>query len=83
MNTLVKFYKDEYGEVFAVFPQLNYNKELYGNDIKTGYAHIGQHTGISKDYYKDKEPAIFSEYNPLRFELIAQGYNNLKILNRK
>jgi len=80
-DTLVKFYKETESEILAVFPQLNYNKRLYGNTQKVGYAHIGQHTTVHKDYIKLLKPAVFSEYNPLRFELIAQGYTNLKILN--
>lgn len=49
MATLVKFLKKD-DEIFAFFPQLNYNKRLYGNEIKTSYAHIGQHSACAKEY---------------------------------
>lgn len=83
MATLVKFrkWKDNKfeGDITAVFPQLNYNKNLYGNFIKTGYAHIGQHTAVSTDWVKtETEPATPEEYSALKAELESIGYT-LKI----
>ncbi len=82
MATLVKFRIDEpiseYPEVFAFFPQLNYNKRLYGNDMKTSYAHIGQHSACCKDYANDSRAANEAEYMTLKQELESIGYN-LKI----
>lgn len=81
MATLVKFRKydrmfnntPESELIFAYFPQLNYNKRLYGNDRKTCYAHLGQHTSCHKDYAK-AIPANESEYLPLKQELESIGY---------
>jgi|SRR5882762_48225 len=84
MSTLVKFYIDQdiyKGEIFAYFPQLNYNKHLYGNTVKTGYAHIGQHTSINADYIKNCKSATPSEYEDLKMELEGLDYK-LKILNK-
>lgn len=80
MKTLVKFRKwkgDKFeGDITAVFPQLKYNKRLYGNSMLTGYAHIGQHTAVSKEWIKeDTEPANESEYKDLLNELQSIGYN--------
>lgn len=80
MSTLVKFYIDTDGNILAVFPQLNYNKTLYGNSMKTGYAHIGQHTRVSKEYYQELKPAVCREYMFLQKELQGLGYD-LKVLN--
>jgi hypothetical protein len=74
-KTIVKYFIDTEGEVLAVFPQLNYNKHLYGNTMKTGYAHIGQHAGVSKEYYKQLKPAKISQYHNLSNELFRIGYN--------
>ena len=78
MATLVKFRKDNTGEITAVFPQLKYNKRLYGNNMITSYAHIGQHTGACKEWIKETESANESEYSDLKQELESIGYN-LKI----
>lgn len=80
MKTLVKFRKDiktEYADnITAVFPQLKYNKRLYGNKIICGYAHIGQHTGVSKEWIKeDTIAANESEYQDLKQELESIGYD--------
>jgi len=83
MATLVKFRKydqmfsDTKPEVFAYFPQLNYNKRLYGNSMKTSYQHIGQHSCCSKEY-ANATPATENEYLELKRELESIGYN-LKI----
>jgi hypothetical protein len=79
MATLVKFRKwtkNRYeGDITAVFPQLKYNKRLYGNNSLQGYAHIGQHTEVSKDWVKtETEAATPQEYEPLKKELEQIGY---------
>lgn len=81
MATLVKFLKKN-DEVFAYFPQLNYNKHLYGNTLKTSYAHIGQHSACSKEYANEAVMASKEEYQPLLEELVSIGYDNLKVLNK-
>lgn len=84
MATLVKFRKydkmfhDEPDTVFAFFPQLNYNKRLYGNDLKDSYKHLGQHAAMHKDTVKGARKATESEYIPLKQELESIGYD-LKI----
>lgn len=84
MATLVKFVKDKdgdfKGEITAVFPQLKYNKGLYGNRMLIGYSHIGQHTGVNKAWVNAGTiPANESEYRALKCELESIGYN-LKII---
>lgn len=79
--TRVKFLVDDEDRVFAYFPDLNYNKQMYGNGMKQGYAHIGQHTAISKEYAAECEPALFSQYADLYQELTGLGYN-LNVLNK-
>lgn len=79
MATLVKFLLNNESEaVYAFFPQLNYNKYLYGNKMKVSYEHYGQHGGAHLDYVKESKPATESEYMPLKQELESIGYN-LKI----
>ncbi len=80
-KTLVKFLVND-GELFAFFPQLNYNKRIYGNTMKTGYAHIGQHTSVHCEYAKESKEVTRAEYDSLLTELIGQGYDNLKVLNK-
>lgn len=79
MATLVKFLKDQDGEILAYFPQLNYNKQLYGNSMKTGYARIGRHTSVHKEYAAECKAAAPAEYANLNRELTNIGYT-LKIL---
>jgi len=79
MATLVRFVKDSTGEITAVFPQLNYNKRLYGTNKKTCYAHIGQHSVCSKDWLKETVRATIVEYADLFHELVSIGYEPLKI----
>lgn len=75
MKTLVRFYLDTDGEVLAVFPQLNYNKAMYGNDMKTAYAHTGQHTAVAKSYYKSLKTASAAQFTDMHKELSNIGYN--------
>lgn len=84
MATLVKFlYDNSFKEVNAVFPQLKYNKQMYGNDVITCYTHIGQHSSICKDYIKEKcELATEHQYSNLLKELNDIGYTDLKVLNK-
>lgn len=63
----VIFRKQTDGEILAVFPnQLEYNLYL------ECYAHIGQHSTCSLDYYRsDTRPATPEEYADLLAELTA------------
>jgi hypothetical protein len=81
-KTKVKFLLDkDANEVFAYFPQLNYSKPIYGNTMKMGYAHIGQHTGVHIEYARECKKARENEYLSLANELKQIGYN-LQILNK-
>jgi hypothetical protein len=84
MATLVKFLleNDGSGDIYAYFPQLNYNKRLYGNTKKMVYAHIGQHSGCCKQYAAESSPATKIQYSDLLAELSQVGYMNLKTLNK-
>jgi hypothetical protein len=66
-------------EVFAFFKDEQYNS--FEKDVKMGYAHLGQHTGIHTDYAKECKLATKEQYNDLRIELEGLGYN-LNILNK-
>lgn len=79
--TQVKFLINN-DDLFAYFPRLNYNKAIYGNTMKTGYAHIGQHTSVHVAYAKESREATKEEYTPLLEELKGIGYE-LKILNKR
>lgn len=78
--TLVKFYINEIeNDLFAFFPQLNYNH--LSNDTKTCYANVGQHSACHKDYLKECKEATKTQYHDLASELKSIGYD-LKILNK-
>lgn len=71
-TTKVIFRKDkEDGDVIAVFPEDRQNDNMIGC-----YAHIGQHSTMSLDYYKETVPATPEEYKDLKAELEnIVGYN--------
>jgi len=82
MATVVKFYVDPENEILAFFPQLNYNKQFYGNDMKTSYSHVGQHSPCHVEYVRCLKPATdFNQCLQLIHELNCMGYE-LKILNK-
>jgi len=75
---LVNDADQDYGaDVFAYFPEENYDN---GGYLKTGYAHVGQHTAVSPEYAKESREATPEEYSDLKRELEGQGYN-LEVLN--
>ena len=80
MATLVR-YIIAGDEVVAIFPQLKYNKRLYGNDMVTSYTHIGQHSACHVEWANDRKLhplATNEQYADLHNELIGIGYE-LKI----
>ncbi len=67
MATIVRFVKEKDGDITAVFPQLKYNKHLYGNKMLTCYVHMGQHSSCSTDWIEEKtKPATKKEYSDLK-----------------
>lgn len=65
MATLVKFmYHPVNDELFAYFPQL-----------KTCYAHIGQHSDCAIEYVNECRYATFDEFKGLKAELESIGYD--------
>jgi hypothetical protein len=83
MKTKVIFKKDkESNTVFAFFPDMLYNVELYGKDMKTCYAHLGQHSACLQNYADECKEAKYNEYADLLKELIGQGYK-LEVLNKQ
>jgi hypothetical protein len=82
MATLVKFLIEKDGEdAYAYFPQLNYNRHLFGSVQKTCYAHIGQHSACHWAYAQDCKKATPEQYADLLKELNQIGYADLKVLN--
>jgi RecA-family ATPase len=61
------------GELFAFFPEENYN--TYPSDLRTSYAHIGQHSPCSIEYANESRKATEEEYKELKEELDGIGYN--------
>lgn len=79
-KTKVRFLIDVDGDdnnVFAHFPE-----EKFNNCLDLCYAHIGQHSGVSRNYVFACRPATIDEYLPLKIELESEGYN-LLVLNGK
>ena len=77
--TKVTFRKVYDGEIIAVF-DLPWG---YFDGNLLGYAHIGQHTPISYDFYRNcTSPATPTEYADLLAELKAVGYDDLKVCKR-
>ncbi len=66
-------------DVFAYFPEENYDNQ---GRMKTGYSHIGQHSGVDPRYAEESRPATPEEYQSLKTELESIGYN-LDVLNEK
>lgn len=69
-------------DLFAYFPDENYNEKLYGNTMKMSYAHLGQHSACHETYATASRNAERSAYKHLLAELQQIGYTNLKIIKR-
>jgi hypothetical protein len=72
MQTPVIFRKDTYG-VTAVFPTIP--GSVGATDSMECYAHIGQHSYCSLEWYRTTAPATPAESAALRKELAAIGYD--------
>ena len=66
------------GDVTAVFPTL---EATLGYMVC--YAHVGQHSECSIDWYYDTRPAKPAEYADLQAELVRQGYDDLRVYKRR
>lgn len=77
MPTPVLFRKDQ-NEVTAVFPTLP-GTDYYN---MTCYAHVGQHSACTFGWYHTTKPAKPDEFADLHQELVAIGYDDLKICQR-
>lgn len=69
----VIYRKDSDGKIIAFLPELSAN---VGNIVC--YAHIGQHSEASIEYYHSTETVLPSEYEPLHKELKAI-YNDYEL----
>lgn len=56
-------------DLFAYFPEEEHNAIH-----KTGYSHVGQHSGVHPEYAAESRPATPEEYASLKAELEGQGY---------
>lgn len=75
--TKVKFYIEQ-GDVFAYFPDIIHNGEL-----KTCYAHVGQHSACDPAYLRGKRLAHPIEYADLLSELKSIGYDDLEVIDSR
>lgn len=73
-KTVVTFYKEEDGQILAVFPEDGYDNFT---ETVSCYSHIGQHSAVHPDYTLFKcEPCTEpSQYADLQKELEGLGYN--------
>lgn len=79
MKTIVKFLKNG-TDIFAYFPHINYNEQLYGSQQKQSYSNEG-HSACSVEYAQESVLATKDEYKDLLSELINIGYDDLEIIN--
>lgn len=80
--TKVKFLiHPEDSEVFAYFPEEFYDG-IYDDQMRTCYAHIGQHSACHPDYAMQCRDATPEEYQELKHELEEVVGYKLKILNK-
>lgn len=64
----------------AIFPTIAATVD--GSQLQC-YAHVGQHSGASLDWLRDKtRPATEAEYAPLARELRRVGYKSLRAVKR-
>ena len=67
------------GEIIALFPELAGDNNPYRTCLS--YMHVGQHFAASVELSKLKS-ATPEKYMPLFYELVGQGYNDLKVVKR-
>ncbi len=64
-------------EITAVFPTID-----EGNYQVACYAHVGQHSGCTREWYNTTKAAKPAEYASLLRELQQIGYDDLKVYKR-
>ncbi len=75
MATLVKFrIHPDCEDVYAYFPQIDWNRPVFGNTLKTCYVHVGQHSSCSIGYMQESKAATPEQYKDLLSELNGLGY---------
>lgn len=75
-KTFVKFLiHPANGDLIAYFPYMKYGYNGYRNDLKTCYAHVGQHSSCAPEYAKECRYATEAEYKDLKTELESLGYD--------
>ena len=78
MQIPVLFRIDKSGEVTAVLPTIPGS-----HGMMTCYAHVGQHSSCSREWYNTTTPATPFDYSDLFDELrYSVGYDDLKIVKR-
>lgn len=78
--TPVIFRKESDGDITVVFPTV---PSSYDNYHMTCFAHIGQHSGCTMQWYDTTTPATPEEYADLKRELEAKPYEyKLKVYQR-
>ena len=78
VQTEVIFRLEKGGAVVAVFP---YEIADFNNNMSS-YSHIGQHSAMAPDYYRQTHPASEAQYKYLCSELTSSVGYNLKIIKR-
>lgn len=77
MKTYVRFVQFK-GEILAVFMRSSANRSICP-EYRDCYSHIGQH-GRCYDGMEKRKRATQEQYQPLKNELEAIGYDNLIIM---
>ena len=79
MTKVVFRFDKKAGKVLAIFPE-------FGNGVNyrlTCYAHIGRHfVALYPHIIETTQPATESQYRELLAELVAIGYDDLRVVKR-
>lgn len=79
MTKVIFRYDKKADEVLAVFPELGSRV----NYCVLCYAHIGQHFEASHtQIIETTQPATIGQYSALLAELVAVGYDDLRVMKR-
>ena len=67
------------GDIIAIFPTIPWTDSY----TMASYQHIGQHGSVDTCINSITSAATWNEYISLMRELIAQGYDNLKVYSKR